>query len=135
MQANLVDRVDLYLGDAANLEFLESGSLDGVFMSFTLELFDTPEIPCILKECRRVLKPGGRLTIVSMTKTDPPGISVRLYEWFHEHLPDYADCRPILARRSIEQCGFTIEDIGVSYMWGLPVETVLARKFPLDVSN
>ena len=128
LQENLTDRVDLHLGDASNLDFLESNSLDGVFMSFTLELFDTPEIPCVLKECRRVLKPGGRLAIVSMTKTDPPGIPVRLYEWFHEHLPDYADCRPIFAQRSIEQSGFTFTDVSISSMWGLPVEVILARK-------
>src|SRR5512138_1963789 len=88
----LSERVDLHLGDAAHLEFLEAGSLDAVFMSFTLELFDNPEIPLVLKECQRVLRPGGRLAVVSMTKTDPPGLAVRLYEWFHEHMPNYADC-------------------------------------------
>src|SRR5215208_4631175 len=39
-QEGLSGRVDLHLGDAAHLDFLEAGSLDGVFMSFTLELFD-----------------------------------------------------------------------------------------------
>jgi hypothetical protein len=81
-------------------------SLDGVFMSFTLELFDNPEIPRVLQECHRILKPGGRLAVVSMTKTDPPGLAVRMYEWFHEHMPNYADCRPIFARQALEQSGF-----------------------------
>lgn len=127
-QAGLSDRVDLYLGDAARLDFLESGSLHGVFMSFTLELFDNPEIPHVLLECERVLKPGGRLAVVSMTKTEPPGVAVRMYEWFHEHMPEYADCRPIFARQALEQSGFVIEDASVSSMWGLPVEIVLGRK-------
>ncbi len=124
----LSDRVDLQLGDAAKLDFLAAGSLDGVFMSFTLELFDNPEIPRVLQECHRVLKPGGRLAVVSMTKTDPPGMAVRMYEWFHEHMPDYADCRPIFARQALEQSGFTIQDVSHSSMWGLPVEIVLGKK-------
>ncbi|MCQ3937039.1 MAG: 2-heptaprenyl-1,4-naphthoquinone methyltransferase [Chloroflexi bacterium] len=127
-KAGLDGRVDLRLGDAARLEFVEAGSLDGVFMSFTLELFDNPEIPLVLQECRRVLKPGGRIAVVSMTKTEPPGVAVRIYEWFHETMPNYADCRPIFARRAMEQNGFAIQDVSVSSMWGLPVEIVLGKK-------
>jgi demethylmenaquinone methyltransferase/2-methoxy-6-polyprenyl-1,4-benzoquinol methylase len=127
-EEGLSERADLYPADAAKLDFLEAGGLDGVFMSFTLELFDNPEIPRVLEECHRVLKPGGRAAIVSMTKTDPPGMAVRIYEWFHEHMPNYADCRPIFARRALEQSGFTIQDVSVSSMWGLPVEIVLGRK-------
>jgi ubiquinone/menaquinone biosynthesis C-methylase UbiE len=124
----LSERIDLRLGDAANLDFLEAGSLDGIFMSFTLELFDNPEIPRVLTECHRLLKPGGRLAVVSMTKTNPPGVAVRMYEWFHEYMPNYADCRPIFARQSLEQSGFAIQDVSLSSMWGLPVEIVLGKK-------
>lgn len=122
------ERVDLHLGDAANLNFIEAGSLDGIFMSFTLELFDNPDIPRVLQECYRVLRSGGRLAVVSMTKTMPPGVAVRLYEWFHEHMPDYADCRPIFARQALEQSGFVIQDVSTSSMWGLPVEIVVGKK-------
>ena len=125
---HLNDRVDLHLGDAAHLDFIEANHLDGVFMSFTLELFDNPEILHVLQECHRILKPNGRIVVVSMTKTDPPGMAVRIYEWFHEHLPDYADCRPIFARQALEQARFQIQDVSVSSMWGLPVEIVLGKK-------
>lgn len=124
----LAERADLHLGDAAKLDFIEAGTLDGVFMSFTLELFDNPEIPRVLQEIHRILKPGGRLAVVSMTKTNPPGMAVRMYEWFHEKMPNYADCRPIFARQSIEQSGYAIQDVSVSSMWGLPVEIVLGKK-------
>jgi len=124
----LSERVDLHLGDAAKLDFIEAGSLDGVFMSFTLELFDNPEIPRVLQECQRILKPGGRVAVVSMTKTNPPGVAVKIYEWFHETMPNYADCRPIFARQAMEQNGFAIQDVSVSSMWGLPVEIVLGKK-------
>jgi len=124
----LSERVDLRLGDAVELDFIEPNSLDGVFMSFTLELFDTPEIPRVLQECLRILKPGGRLVVVCMTRTNPPGLPVRIYEWFHEHMPDYADCRPIFARQALGGNGFRIQDVSVSSMWGLPVEIVLGKK-------
>ena len=124
----LSERVDLHLGDAASLNFLQPASLDGVFMSFTLELFDNPEIPRVLQECKRILKQGGRLAVVSMTKTDPPGLAVRMYEWFHEHMPEYADCRPIFAQQALVQTGFIVQDVSVSSMWGLPVEIVLGVK-------
>jgi demethylmenaquinone methyltransferase/2-methoxy-6-polyprenyl-1,4-benzoquinol methylase len=124
----LSERTDLRLGDAANLDFLETSSLDGIFMSFTLELFDNPEIPRVLQECHRLLKPGGRVAVVSMTKTNPPGLAVRMYEWFHEYMPNYADCRPIFARQALEQGGFAIQDVSLSSMWGLPVEIVLGKK-------
>ena len=127
-QEGLNERADLHLGDAAKLDFIESGSLDAIFMSFTLELFDNPEIPRVLQECQRILKPGGRITVVSMTKTNPPGVAVRMYEWFHEVMPNYADCRPIFARQALERSGFVIQDRSVSSMWGLPVEIVLGQK-------
>ncbi|MCD6371912.1 MAG: hypothetical protein J7L39_04340 [Candidatus Aenigmarchaeota archaeon] len=49
-------------------------------MSFTLELFDTPEIPKILTEIKRVLKPKGRLGIISMPKEDENSLLLKLYE-------------------------------------------------------
>jgi len=124
----LSDQVDLHCSDASHLDFIDAGSVEGIFMSFTLELFDTPDIPCVLQECYRVLKSNGRMAVVCMTKTNPPGMAVRVYEWLHDHMPDYADCRPIFARPSMEQSGFSIEDVSMFSMWGLPVETILARK-------
>lgn len=124
-QAGLLDRVDLRVGDAAALPFA-AGEFDGVFMSFTLELFDSPEIPIVLDQCYRVLRPGGRLSVVSMVKK--AGTAVKIYEWFHEKMPVAVDCRPIYAQTDLTNAGFNIQDVAALSMWGLPVEIILAQK-------
>jgi len=119
--------VCLLEGDGTYLPY-QSESFNAVFISFTLELFDTPEIPVVLEECQRVLVPGGRLGVVAMLKTEPPGTIVRLYEWLHDKLPAYVDCRPIDADTMIQAAGFKVDKQQIRSMWGLPVEMVVASK-------
>ena len=126
-KTDLPHRMTLVEGDGAWLPY-QNASFTAVFLSFTLELFDTPEIPLVLAECRRVLIPSGRLGVVSMLKTAHPGWVVRLYEWFHAHLPSFVDCRPIEVHTLIQTAGFRLDNLQTRSMWGLPVEVVLAKK-------
>ena len=90
----LADTVELYCGDAMSMPY-EDNMFDVVFMSFTLELFDTPEIPPVLKETKRVLKSKGRLGVVSMSKEDGESWLLKVYRWIHKNFPAMVDCRPI----------------------------------------
>lgn len=125
--ADLSERVELHIGDAAELSF-DGNSMDAVFISFTLELFDTPEISVVLKHCKHALKPGGRICVVALSKQEHDNFIVKLYEWFHLVLPNYADCRPIYTQESIKDAGFEIHTRKEMRMWGLPVEIILALK-------
>jgi ubiquinone/menaquinone biosynthesis C-methylase UbiE len=125
--------VELSCGDALHLPY-ESKSLDSVFMSFTLELFDTPEIPIVLAECRRVLKPEGRIVIIGMSRVLPEGLLMEFFEWTHRHFPNYLDCRPILVRQALEDSGFDIRDYEIMKMW-ISVELVCGIKPPEDANS
>ncbi len=122
----LAERVELHGGDAAHMPYRDE-SLNGVFTSFTLELFDTPEIPEVLGEIKRVLKPGGRLAVVSLSKDGKRGLVTKAFEWTHKHFPNLLDCRPIYVRRAIEAAGFAVKAREIDHMW-VPVEIVLAVK-------
>ena len=125
-ESGLEQRASLLLADGAQAPFSAS-SFDAILMSFTLELFDTPEIPHVLQQCRRLLQPRGRLGVVSLVKTEYPGLAERIYEWFHQKMPVAVDCRPIKAQESLRRAGFAIEQVVHESMWGLPVESILAR--------
>ena len=59
-KVGLSQHVELICADAILLPYSEN-SMHAIFMSFTLELFDTREIPIVLAECHRVLAAGGRI--------------------------------------------------------------------------
>ena len=126
MKAELLDRVELINIDAVHLPFTD-GFFDAIFMSFTLELFDTPEFSTLLSECHRVLKKGGRIGIVSLSKKNDTGMS-RMYEWFHGLFPKILDCRPIFVEDALNDAGFTVQDTPLIFMWGLPVEIIVGKK-------
>ncbi|MFX1319317.1 MAG: class I SAM-dependent methyltransferase [Promethearchaeota archaeon] len=126
-QENLLDRVSLHCGDALKLPF-EAATFDALFMSFTLELFDTEDIPLVLRECYRVLKPRGHICIVSLLKSKQCSRIERLYEWIHERFPQWVDCRPIQAGQELIQAGFELQQEQVQSMFGLLVSTVVAVK-------
>ena len=127
--AGRTQNVHLQLGDTAFLPFQED-AFDGIYTSFMLELIDTPEIPGVLTGCRRVLRKGGRLCVVALSKSTKPAVPEKLYEWAHRNFPVVFDCRPIFLKYLMQQAGFIITHHQVERMWGLPVEIVMGKNSP-----
>lgn len=130
-KARLIDRVGLCRGDAAKLPYSDN-TFDAIFVSFTLELFDTPDISKVLEEVKRVLRRTGRLGIASMSRETGNSAPLRLYEWAHKKWPRYVDCRPIYLKESLTNAGYRIRSREMTRMVGLPIEIIVATKATSD---
>jgi demethylmenaquinone methyltransferase/2-methoxy-6-polyprenyl-1,4-benzoquinol methylase len=107
-KAGFMDRVELYEGDARRMPY-QNGKFDAVYMASTLELFDTSDIPVVLNEVKRILKPSGRLGVASLSREGKEGsLFIRFYEWLHQKVPKYANCRPIYLEKLLEDAGYQI---------------------------
>ena len=124
----LAERVELSEGDARDMPY-ENNMFDAVYMACTLELFDTPDILKILKECKKVLKPDGRLGIVSMCREGYENTKfIKAYEWVHRTFPRYASCRPIYVEASLRDAGYRIIKMDEVMLAGLcPMKIVVAK--------
>jgi demethylmenaquinone methyltransferase/2-methoxy-6-polyprenyl-1,4-benzoquinol methylase len=121
--------IDLRVGDARSLPFA-IGEFDAVYTSFTLELFPPEDIPVVLSEVRRVLKPDGRIGVVSMATVragQHTSILERVYVWMHRHFPHLVDCRPIDTEAVVSTAGFRITIVRDLEIWTMPVRVVIGQ--------
>jgi demethylmenaquinone methyltransferase/2-methoxy-6-polyprenyl-1,4-benzoquinol methylase len=113
-KCGLSNRVNLKLGDARKLPY-DEGTFDMLFNSYMLDLIDTPEIPQIFSEFKRVLKPGGRLVLVNVSKNKKKlTFYERLYKMCGGRCGMFGGgCRPILTKPFLEKLEF--QNIGRIY--------------------
>jgi demethylmenaquinone methyltransferase/2-methoxy-6-polyprenyl-1,4-benzoquinol methylase len=126
--AGLVNRVELRVGAVPPLPWPNS-HFDAATMSFTLELFPDGVIAEILAETRRVLRPGGRLGVVSMAASprgERESALTHTYKWLHRHFPHIVDCRPIDALALIRAGGFESREVIEMAIWTLPIVALVA---------
>jgi ubiquinone/menaquinone biosynthesis C-methylase UbiE len=126
-RAGLGDGVALCQGDATRLPFTP-GSLNAIFMCFTLELFDAAGIDALLGECRRVLRADGRMSVVSMAQPARPNLMTRLYGLAGRVMPSVVDCHPIPVRAVLEAAGMPVLETRDISLYGLPVQVALAAR-------
>lgn len=122
--------IDLREADARRLPFPDQ-AFDVLYNSYMFDLLPLADMPLVLSEFRRVLKPGGRLVLLNLSKKD--GSHLTWYERLYELLPSdwvpylLGGCRPVLMRRIVAEAGFS--DVRREFIdhW-LPSEIVTATK-------
>ena len=126
----LSDRVHLKQGNARELPYPDA-QFDLVYNGYMFDLIPLDGFAPILHEMARVLKPGGQLVLVNMSKPDE---RKTFYEAVYEKSWALMPCRPVLMSSYLEPAGFTnvqryyrpSHGFLVSKLWGQ--EIVLAKK-------
>jgi demethylmenaquinone methyltransferase/2-methoxy-6-polyprenyl-1,4-benzoquinol methylase len=119
-------------GNARELPYPD-GTFDLVYNGYMFDLIRLEGFLPILKEMARVLKPGGKLVLVNMSK---PDAKKTFYETVYEKRWSVMPCRPVLMSPYLEKAGFadvqrlyrSSRGMIVSRLWG--TEIFLARKLP-----
>jgi predicted SAM-dependent methyltransferase len=84
-------KLDVWLDIRNGLPY-RTGSIDSVYCTHVLEHFYHDEVLKVLRECHRVLKPGGgvRLIVPSLSYSIQAYMQ-RRYDWFHDDFPRHFD--------------------------------------------
>jgi ubiquinone/menaquinone biosynthesis C-methylase UbiE len=116
----------LYLSDCRHLPF-EDASFDALMNQYMFDIFPVEDFIPILLEYKRVLKDGGRIVLVNMTKGE------KWLNQFYEELyklnpPFLAGCRGVHVQPFLETAGFREIKREFVSQFGFPSEIVLAFK-------
>jgi ubiquinone/menaquinone biosynthesis C-methylase UbiE len=99
-----VSNYRLEAGDAYNLDY-SNNSFDLVINNYMFDLLPEEDFSVVLGEFKRVLRPGGRLVIVNMTKSEHWYNS--LWEFVYRVNPAWiGGCRGVLLGPYLESVGF-----------------------------
>lgn len=118
----------LILGDATALP-LGDASVDCVYSSYVLNVLPTRQIPMLLDELWRVLRPKGRLALVNLTEGvgADAAVSAEWRERFGRDPEAMSATRPVEALRLVQAAGF--KDAWREYVGGAwPSEVILTSK-------
>ncbi len=117
-------------GDAAALPFRDSCA-DRLFASYLLDLIPTGALGRTLDEFRRVLKPDGRLVVVSLTEGSGPfsRLVIRLWNALYAISPTLCGgCRPLRLSALLVDAGWSCEYRETLVQLGVPAEIVVASR-------
>lgn len=102
---------------------------DALFSSYVLDLIPGLDLPTVLPTFRSLLKPGGRLVLVSLTEgVDLPSRTlVALWKTAYRLNPVWCGgCRPLQLAAAVEAAGFSQVSREVVVQLGVPSEVVTA---------
>lgn len=114
----------LIQADALRLP-LRHGQFDRLFSAYMLDLIPLAEIPTVLAEFRRVLRPGGHLVLVSLTEGVTLASRLFVAGWKLGYRLDparFGGCRPLQLAALLRDQGFGVER-----------HVVVQRGFPSEI--
>jgi ubiquinone/menaquinone biosynthesis C-methylase UbiE len=117
-------------GDATNLPFADV-TFDRLFSAYLLDLLSSADIRPTLREWHRVLRPGGRIVLVSMTEGVDPYSCLFVAFWkarFRISPETFGGCRPLQLGGLIANAGFTDIQRRVIVQNGFPSELIVAER-------
>ncbi len=116
----------LKIGSAFNLEE-ENEHFDLVMNNYMFDLIPFDDMAAILEEFRRVLKKGGKLVLVNMTKGEKFGSTI--YDEISRISPRLmGGCRGIRLSEKLKSGGFTVKSREYYQQLLFPSEVILAEK-------
>jgi demethylmenaquinone methyltransferase/2-methoxy-6-polyprenyl-1,4-benzoquinol methylase len=116
-------------GNACRLPFA-GASFDRLFAAYVLDLIGAEDLPGLLAECRRVLRLGGRLVLVSLTEgvNLPSRLLVGLWKAAYAVSPvACGGCRPVQLAGLVKEAGFSRVEREVVVQLGVPSEVIVAE--------
>lgn len=104
-------------------------SADRIIAAYVLDLLDPAYAGRLIEEATRILTPGGRLCLVSLTqgKSRRGRALTRAWRWIWERAPQLVGgCRPIQLARLLEQANWNVVVDAVIESWSVPSEILVA---------
>ncbi len=118
----------LKVGSAFNLE-LDDDSVDTLVNNYMFDLIPFEDMDRVIREFRRVLRPGGKLVLVNMTRGETR--ASRLYDTIYRFSPAaMGGCRGVRMAEKLEQQGFQVGCREYHQQMLFPSEVVIADQKP-----
>jgi ubiquinone/menaquinone biosynthesis C-methylase UbiE len=119
-----VKNYQLTTGDAYTLDFPD-GRFDLLMNNYMFDLLPEQDFLHVLAEFKRVVKPGGRLILVNMTRGERP------YQRFWESVYNFnprllGGCRGVLLQEPLKAAGFQNVQREMLSQFGFPSEIIKA---------
>jgi demethylmenaquinone methyltransferase/2-methoxy-6-polyprenyl-1,4-benzoquinol methylase len=119
-------RAPVARADVRRLPFPD-GCFDRVYCSYLLDLIGADDLPAVLGELRRVLRPGGRAALVSLTEGVGPLSRAVIGAWKLAYAVDpmlCGGCRPLQLAGLAADAGLPLIEGEVVVQSGMPSEVL-----------